>query len=315
MVRLDDGVHEYDVVDGQALPTVGDKPDDPKANGGTVTEVLTWEDRRGNMLNVCKACHSPSYAVAHYKNLDEFVALYNDKFAKPLNSIMGELATNGQTTKTAFDDKIEWIWWELWHHEGRRARTGAAMAGPDYAWWHGIYDVAKHTYMEFIPELKTVAGEDEANRLLDKYFRPIEGHDWYFDAIGDPTIRDSTLPSLKHVDTDNGTILFEGGTSVNRGPFQQTVEITPDDRVEVHAKVTRDSAAIDYSQLKVLIKIGSNEGYFVGSNNISGWQVNENNQVVIWSNPVPADLKGEKVLFQLEFDSIRSPQRIEVTIK
>ncbi len=317
MVRLDDGVHEYDVVDGQPLPKVGEKPEDAKANGGTVTEVLTWEDRRGKMLNVCKACHSPSYAVGHYKNLDEFVALYNNKFAKPISAIMGELATNGQTTKTAFDDKIEWIWWEIWHHEGRRARTGAAMGGPDYAWWHGIYDVAKHTYMEFIPELEKVAGEDEAKRLLDKYFKPIEGHDWYFEAIGDPTTRDTTLPSLEHVDTDNGTILFKGGISVNGGSFQQTDKITLDDdpvTVTIHAKVTRDSAAIDHSQVKVLVKIDSDEDYFRGTNNTPGWQVNENNQIVIWNNPVPADLKG-KILFQVEFEGVRSPKRIEVTIE
>jgi hydroxylamine dehydrogenase len=321
MVRLDNG-QEYDVVEGQPLPKVGDKPEDPKANGGTVTEVLTWEDRRGKMLNVCKACHSPSYAEGHYKNLDEFVALYNDKFAKPVSAIMGELANNGHTTKTAFDDWIEWIWWEIWHHEGRRARTGAAMAGPDYAWWHGIYDVAKHTYMEFIPELKTVAGEDEANRLLDKYFRPIEGHDWYFEAIGDPTIRDNTLPSLGHVDKNNGTILFEGGTSVMTGTFQQQVEITLDDypaddpvKVKIHAKVTRDSAAIDYNQVKVLVKIDSDEAYFRGTNNTPGWEATENNQIVIWNNPIPTNLKGKKVLFQVEVDSVRSPQRIEATIK
>jgi len=26
----------------------------------------------------------------------------------------------------------------MWHHEGRRARMGTAMMGPDYAWWHGF---------------------------------------------------------------------------------------------------------------------------------------------------------------------------------
>ena len=34
----------------------------------------------------------------------------------------------------------------------------AAMSGPDYAWWHGIYDVSKNFYTEFLPEVKEIAG-------------------------------------------------------------------------------------------------------------------------------------------------------------
>ena len=29
----------------------------------------------------------------------------------------------------------------LWHHVGRRARQGAAMNAPDYAHWHGFFQV------------------------------------------------------------------------------------------------------------------------------------------------------------------------------
>ena len=68
--------------------------------------------------------------------------MYNDKFAIPATEIRSMLIDEGVLTKQDFDDKIYWIYWELWHHEGRRARHGAAMSGPDYAWWHGIYDVA-----------------------------------------------------------------------------------------------------------------------------------------------------------------------------
>ena len=62
------------------------------------------------------------------------------------------------------------------------------MSGPDYTWWYGIYEVAKHTYFEFIPELEKVAGKDEARKLLDKYFRPIPGHDWYFNGMSNDQI-------------------------------------------------------------------------------------------------------------------------------
>lgn len=177
LVRLDNG-DEFDVPEGEPLPKVGDKE-----KGARVAEVLTWEQRRGKMTNVCRACHSASVVEGHYRQFDDVVDLYNEKFAKPIAAIMGELEESGTITKAPFDDKIEWIWWEIWHHEGRRARHGASMNGPDYTWWHGLYDVAKHTYFEFIPELKEVAGTQEANRLLEKHFKPIAGHDWYFSGL------------------------------------------------------------------------------------------------------------------------------------
>jgi hypothetical protein len=177
LIRLADG-QEFDVVEGKELPKVGNP-----AKGSEVVEVLSWKERREKMKTVCRSCHSQGMVDGHYRQFDDVVDLYNEKFAKPIAAIMGELKSGGKITKTPFDDKIEWIWWEIWHHEGRRARHGASMNGPDYTWWHGLYDVAKHTYFGFIPELKKVAGEEEAERLLTKYFKPIAGHGWYFSGM------------------------------------------------------------------------------------------------------------------------------------
>lgn len=140
------------------------------------------------MQTVCRACHTSSVVMGHYKQLDDLVDLYNDKFAKPIAAMMTELKDAGYITKSPLNEKIEWVWWEIWHHEGRRARHGASMSGPDYAWWHGIYDVAKNTYFEWIPELKEVVHKKDGNekfadQLLEKYFKPIEGHDWYFNGM------------------------------------------------------------------------------------------------------------------------------------
>jgi len=33
------------------------------------------------------------------------------------------------------------LFYYLWHHTGRRARHGAAMDGPDYAHWHGFFQI------------------------------------------------------------------------------------------------------------------------------------------------------------------------------
>ena len=182
LVKLSNG-DEFDVPEGKPLPKVGDAVKDAK-----VVEVLSWTDRRNKMKSICRACHAPSVVEGHYKQFDDVVDLYNDKFAKPIAAIMEELKTQGYITAAPFDEDIEWIWWEIWHHEGRRARHGASMSGPDYTWWHGMYEVAKHTYFEFIPAMKEVVhkkdgNEKKAEELLAKYFKPIPGHAWYFEGM------------------------------------------------------------------------------------------------------------------------------------
>ncbi|MGA7979235.1 MAG: multiheme c-type cytochrome [Chromatiaceae bacterium] len=182
LVKLENG-DEFDVPEGKDVPKVGDE-----AKGSAVVEVLTWEDRRNKMQHICYGCHSTSVVNGHYVQFDAVVDLYNDKFAKPIAGVMGELKKNGYITPAPFDEEIEWTWWEIWHHEGRRARHGASMSGPDYTWWHGIYDVAKHTYFKWIPEMKEVVRKKDGNEkfadaMLDKYFKPIDGHDWYFNGM------------------------------------------------------------------------------------------------------------------------------------
>lgn len=111
-----------------------------------------WEQRRENMKTVCRNCHTPDYVDGFYKQFDDVIGLYNEKFAKPAQAIMKKLREEGKINETPFDEEIEWMYFFLWHHEGRRARHGASMMGPDYTQWHGFYEVAHRFYIEFIPE-------------------------------------------------------------------------------------------------------------------------------------------------------------------
>ena len=110
------------------------------------------DQKRENMQDVCAPCHSSGYVANFYEQLDAGVELYNEKFAKPAKDIMGALKEAGKIDATPFNEKVEWAYWYLWHHEGRRARTGLAMMGPDYVQWHGFYDVAERFYFELVPE-------------------------------------------------------------------------------------------------------------------------------------------------------------------
>lgn len=127
-------------------------------NRPPVSRLLdNWEDNRKEMQNVCANCHTSNYITAFYKQYDDFVINYNEKFAKPGEAIMKALRAGNLITKSDFDEEIEWTWFYLWHHEGRRARHGASMMAPDYAHWHGMYEVAERFYQELIPQAREIA--------------------------------------------------------------------------------------------------------------------------------------------------------------
>ena len=151
-------------------------------------KVKPWLQRRKDMKDVCTACHARNFADNFYEQLDAFVDLYNDKFAIPGSGLMKLLKTEKLLTPTAFDEEIEWIWFELWHHEGRRARHGAAMMGPDYAHWHGMYEVGRNFYMEMVPAVREIIekarhdGKKEAADKVESLLEEIlnsEHHRWF----------------------------------------------------------------------------------------------------------------------------------------
>jgi len=145
---------------------------DTDANGNVVKEtdpekrkqlvVETAAVKRDRMKNVCSHCHAADYVNAFYRQYDSFLVLYNEKFGKPGSAIMSKLAAEGLTTATPFDEEIEWTGFYLWHHEGRRARHGASMMAPDYAHWHGSYEVAERFYMGLIPQAREIADHARA---------------------------------------------------------------------------------------------------------------------------------------------------------
>jgi hypothetical protein len=132
-----------------------------------------WEAKRANMKKVCVSCHSSTFADGHYYQYDATINLYNEKFAKPGVEIMKIIREKKLLENPAsFGNKIEWVFWEIWHHEGRRMRHGASMMGPDFTWWHGAYDVAQHFYFKLLPEARKFKDPD-----LDNYLDNVIGAD------------------------------------------------------------------------------------------------------------------------------------------
>jgi hydroxylamine dehydrogenase len=134
-------------------PPVSQKVDAAAIKQGKT--VKSWEARRKDMKNVCSNCHTSNYVDNFYTQYDAAVDLYNSKFGVPATSIYDKIRSGGLiTTDVTFDDVIEWSYFYLWHHEGRRARMGAAMFAPDYTQWHGFFEVADRFYAEFLEQAR-----------------------------------------------------------------------------------------------------------------------------------------------------------------
>jgi hypothetical protein len=113
-----------------------------------------WEVERDKMKEICLQCHGDNWVDSHYDTYDKVVEEYNEVYYKPAKQIYDELYEKGLLDDSKmFDERLEVEFYELWHHEGRRARMGAAMMAPDYTWWHGFYEV-KNRYNEFMKEAR-----------------------------------------------------------------------------------------------------------------------------------------------------------------
>jgi hypothetical protein len=169
-------------------PPISVRPEVMDKKMGLESANLKWDKRRENMQDVCQACHTETYVENFYIQYDSLIELYNEKYAKPGKELME--TAKPLLKKAKFSNKVDWTWFELWHHEGRRARMAASMMAPDYTHWHGTYHLAKHWYTKFVPELEDLiakgkaAGGDKkkAAEALEKKLNEIlanDDHKWY----------------------------------------------------------------------------------------------------------------------------------------
>lgn len=175
LVRFESGYAE-NWPDSRSIPAEGDKVKDLRGREQVVKEVVEADTKRETMQQICTQCHGDPFVASFYKQFDAVVNLYNAKFGEPARNIMKSLYDSGILTPKPFDEKIEWIYYEIWHREGRRLRHGASMMGPDYVWSKGMYDLARKFYTEFLPEVEAVANEDLLKSLKAKYVK--QSHSW-----------------------------------------------------------------------------------------------------------------------------------------
>ncbi len=175
-------------------PPISIRPEVSDKKMGLPGQHIDWQTRRDNMQDVCAACHSDEYIDSFYLQYDSLIELYTEKFAKPGLKLMK--AAKPLMKPVKFSNKLDFVWFELWHHEGRRARHGASMMGPDITHWEGTYDLAKNFYTEMVPELEELIEKGEHGSAADKkaahHLRATldevlnsENHKWYLGKMSD----------------------------------------------------------------------------------------------------------------------------------
>jgi hypothetical protein len=134
-----DDLSKLDVPEGQPVPKAGEERKGSDGKVRKVTQVLTWQDRRERMREVCTSCHASGQITGFYQQFDNLVDLYNDKFAKPAAAIMAELYKANKLTPAQMDEKLEWTYCarpqsprlclicELHEHRAQRTGSGDAL--------------------------------------------------------------------------------------------------------------------------------------------------------------------------------------------
>ncbi|HOX57203.1 MAG TPA: multiheme c-type cytochrome [Candidatus Paceibacterota bacterium] len=174
-------------------PEISIRPEVSDAKLGLPGKDISWQTRRTNMVDVCLNCHNQHFVNSFYLQYDGLIELYHDKFAKPGLALYQ--AAKPLLRPAQFSNPIDFTWYEIWHHEGRRARHGVSMMGPDYTHWHGTYEVAKHFYAKYIPELQELAEKHHESsdpvrkeaalklrKLLDDTLNH-SNHQWYLNRM------------------------------------------------------------------------------------------------------------------------------------
>jgi hypothetical protein len=114
------------------------------------------------MKQVCSACHSENHTEGFFAQGDKAVKLYNVEYYDPAKKMLDDLESKGLLLENPWADEFQITFYHLWHHEGRRSRHGALMAGPDYAHWHGFFELQLDYYkLEAIYKQRLARGEIE----------------------------------------------------------------------------------------------------------------------------------------------------------
>ncbi len=124
----------------------------------------SWQDNQVRMQTVCSECHNPNFIEEFYADGDALVEEINRR-VQLSNDTIAPAREAGLLSPEPFDEPIDFVHFDLWHHWGRTAKFGAWMGGPDYVQWHGAYEILRDQaeLEEMVEDLLNEHGEAESD--------------------------------------------------------------------------------------------------------------------------------------------------------
>lgn len=99
---------------------------------------------QAKMKQVCSQCHTPDVINRVYEQGDKVVQTTNQRVSEA-KAIVDGLRSEDLISGPAFSQPIDFLYFDLWHYDGRTAKHGAFMGGADFVQWHGNYPMLRKT--------------------------------------------------------------------------------------------------------------------------------------------------------------------------
>ncbi len=96
------------------------------------------------MKQVCTQCHTQALIDGVYTRAEQVVAGTNARVLAA-RAIVDGLRKDGVLAGPPFSNPIDFLYFDLWHYDGRTSKHGAFMGGADFVQWHGNYPMLQKT--------------------------------------------------------------------------------------------------------------------------------------------------------------------------
>lgn len=113
---------------------------------------------QANMKQVCAQCHTQDTINRVYSQAEAVVVSTNAK-VQHAQAVVNGLRSDGLLSGPPFSNPIDFLYFDLWHYDGRTSKHGAFMGGADFVQWHGNYPMLQKTV-----QLEQLAAELRSQR-------------------------------------------------------------------------------------------------------------------------------------------------------
>jgi hydroxylamine dehydrogenase len=111
------------------------------------------ERAQAEMKQICNQCHAKTLIDRVYGEAERVVTNTN-QLVQQASDLMASLRADKVLTTPPFSQPIDFVYFDLWHYDGRTSKHGAFMGGSDFVQWHGNYPMLARTV-----ELRAQAAE------------------------------------------------------------------------------------------------------------------------------------------------------------